>query len=76
MKLFLLSVTLIALDNLSDPICLMLGLILIKEFNLKQGKDLGEILNYLLEQVLDEPLYNKKADLLKLAGEYLQKKSN
>ncbi len=43
---------------------------LMKELGLQPGKQLGAILNYLLEKVLDEPILNKKEDLLKLAQEY------
>lgn len=49
---------------------------LIENFNIEQGPILGEVLNYLLEQVLEEPLYNKKLDLLRLAKEYISHKQN
>ncbi len=39
-----------------------------------QGPLVGEILNYLLERVLDDPKLNTKQKLLKLAEEYLKTK--
>lgn len=44
---------------------------LIEEFQLDAGPKLGEVLKFLLEKVLDEPILNKKEELLKLAKEYL-----
>lgn len=46
---------------------------LIQNFDLKPGKIIGDILKYLLEKVLDEPSYNKKIDLLRLAKNYIKK---
>ena len=46
---------------------------LMKEFNLKPGPIIGEILNFLLEQVLDNPKLNNKKELLELAEKYLRK---
>lgn len=46
---------------------------LMQEFNLEAGPKLGEILNFLLEKVLDEPILNKREDLLNLSSEYLNK---
>ena len=34
---------------------------------MKPGREIGEMLNFLLEKVLDEPDYNKREYLLKLA---------
>ena len=34
---------------------------------MKPGKEIGEMLNFLLEKVLDEPDYNKKEYLMTLA---------
>ena len=44
---------------------------IIREFNLKPGKILGEILNYLLEKVLDNKDLNSKQTLLELAKEFI-----
>lgn len=41
---------------------------------LKPGPIIGEILNYLLEMVLDDPALNERDMLLKLADEYYNKK--
>jgi tRNA nucleotidyltransferase (CCA-adding enzyme) len=46
---------------------------LMKEFSMPADKKIGEVLNYLLELVIDEPLLNKRENLLKLALEYLEK---
>ena len=50
------------------------GNILMKELTLKPGPIIGEILNYLLEIVLDNPEINKRDTLLEKAKEYYQKK--
>ena len=42
------------------------GTILINEFNIKAGKEIGLILNYLLDKVLDNPDLNNKDDLKNL----------
>lgn len=47
------------------------GSVLIKELNVKPGKLLGDILNYLLEQVLDDKELNSKNLLIDLAKTYL-----
>ena len=47
------------------------GSILIKEFDLKPGKVLGDILNYLLEKVLDDKNLNSKDKLINLSKSYL-----
>ena len=52
------------------------GNILIKELNLKSGPLIGEILNYLLEIVLDNPELNKEDILIAKAKEYYDKKTN
>lgn len=49
------------------------GADLMENFGLQQGPLLGKVLNHLLEKVIDEPLYNKKIDLLRLAKEYLER---
>jgi tRNA nucleotidyltransferase (CCA-adding enzyme) len=51
------------------------GDVLMKELNLKPGPLVGEILNYLLEIVLDDPGLNKSALLIGKAGEYYKKKT-
>lgn len=51
------------------------GTDLMQNLQIKPGKQLGEILNHLLEIVLDEPLLNKKLDLLRLAKKYIEKES-
>lgn len=45
---------------------------LIKELNLTPGPIIGKILDYLLDQVLDQPELNTKTDLLTLANRYLK----
>ncbi len=44
---------------------------LMQAFDLKPGPIIGEILNYLLEQVLDDPDLNQKEKLLELSGNYV-----
>ena len=44
---------------------------IIREFDLKPGKILGEILNYLLEKILDNKDLNSKQTLLELAKEFI-----
>ena len=51
------------------------GSILIKELNLKPGKILGDILNYLLEKVLDDKNLNYKDTLIDLAKNYYNNKT-
>jgi len=48
------------------------GNVIMKKLKLKPGPLVGEILNYLLEQVLDEPKKNSSRALEKLAKEYYQ----
>lgn len=45
---------------------------LMREFGLKPGPILGEILNYLFEKVLDQSDLNQKAKLLEMASDYLR----
>lgn len=45
---------------------------LIENFGLSPGPKLGAVLKHLLDLVIDEPAYNKKIDLLRLAKEYLE----
>jgi len=45
---------------------------LMKEFELKPGKVLGEILNNLFEQVMEDPELNDRETLLKLSKKYLE----
>lgn len=47
------------------------GSTLINELNIKPGKILGEILNYLLEKVLDDKYLNTQPSLLELAKNYI-----
>lgn len=44
---------------------------LMDNFNLEPGEEIGKTLNYLLDKVIEEPLLNKKVDLLRLAKEKL-----
>ena len=45
---------------------------LIDELNMKPGKELGEVLNYLFNKVLDEPRINAREALLESAKEYVR----
>lgn len=47
------------------------GNIIMEVFNLKPGVKVGQILEYLLDKILEEPHLNNKLDLLKLTTEYL-----
>lgn len=47
------------------------GTFLMSELNLKPGKIIGELLNFLLEKVLDNSNLNKQNILLQLAKDYL-----
>jgi poly(A) polymerase/tRNA nucleotidyltransferase (CCA-adding enzyme) len=47
------------------------GVVLMKTFNIKQGKQVGKILKHLLEKVLENPKINNQLDLLKIATEYI-----
>ena len=51
------------------------GNVIMKKLKLKPGPMVGEILNYLLEQVLDEPQNNSIRVLEKLTKEYYQEKT-
>lgn len=44
---------------------------LIKELSIKNGKEIGSILNYLLEEVLKNPELNNKSSLLNLSRQFL-----
>lgn len=44
---------------------------LMTELNISPGKNIGETLNYLMEQVLENPLLNSKETLLRIATEYI-----
>lgn len=44
---------------------------LMKELGLQPGKQIGEILKYLFEKVIDEPILNERGKLLGMAQEYL-----
>ena len=48
------------------------GHILMETFRLPQGQKVGEILTFLLDQVLEKPRLNNRTDLLKLTVDYLQ----
>lgn len=52
------------------------GNILMKSLNIKPGKIVGEIIDYLMNKVLDEPNLNNEADLLNLARDYINDKTN
>lgn len=49
---------------------------LIKEFSIKNGKEIGLILNYLLEEVLKNPDLNNKPRLLDLSKQFLLNKKS
>jgi poly(A) polymerase/tRNA nucleotidyltransferase (CCA-adding enzyme) len=44
---------------------------LMKEFSLEPGKQIGEVLKFLFEKVIDEPILNEKSKLLEMAKDYL-----
>lgn len=46
---------------------------LMNELKIAPGKKLGEVLDYLLERVLDEPVNNEKSALVDLARKYLDR---
>jgi tRNA nucleotidyltransferase (CCA-adding enzyme) len=52
------------------------GDILMKELAIPSGPMIGEILNFLLELVLDDPELNDKTRLIEKAKEYYEKKKN
>ncbi|MGL5085502.1 MAG: CCA tRNA nucleotidyltransferase [Clostridium sp.] len=62
------------LDN-KEPLIIkdlnITGYFIMKQYNLKPGKIIGEILNLLLEQVLDDSSLNTQSKLLKLTSDYL-----
>lgn len=47
------------------------GETLIKSFNLKPGKLIGDILNFLMDKVLENPNLNTKESLLKLSNDFI-----
>lgn len=49
---------------------------LMQNFNLQPGAEIGEILNHLLEIVIDDPMVNKKEELLRLSKEYINQKQS
>ena len=59
-----------------DCICMknlaLTGRDLIDELNMKPGKELGDVLNYLFNKVLDEPGLNSREALLESAKEYVR----
>lgn len=65
------------LDN-NEPLSLkdlsIDGAALINELNIKPGKEIGVILNKLLDSVLDDKNLNIKEQLIKLAKEYIEEK--
>lgn len=44
---------------------------LMQAFKLEPGPKIGEVMNYLLDQVIEDPLLNQKEELIKLAGNFL-----
>ncbi len=42
-------------------------------FGIQPGPEMGNILKYLLDKVIEDPAYNKKLDLLRFTKEYLEK---
>lgn len=44
---------------------------LIQNFNIKPGPQIGKVLSYLLDKVIEEPGLNKKVDLLRLSKEFI-----
>jgi len=47
------------------------GNVIIETFKLKQGVQIGQILNHLLNHILNKPTLNNRLDLLKLTTDYL-----
>jgi len=47
------------------------GTTLMETFRLPQGQKVGEILEFLLDQIMERPSLNSRTELLKLAVEYL-----
>lgn len=50
------------------------GTVLMNSLNLRPGKIVGEIIDYLMNKVIEEPNLNNEVYLLKLAKEYLNNK--
>jgi len=49
---------------------------LMNEFNLPAGKKIGDILKYLLDKVIEEPMLNRRDKLIELVREYLNQKTS
>lgn len=49
---------------------------IIELFGLKESPVVGEVIDYLMEQVLDNPDDNERETLIRLAGNYVKKKLN
>ncbi len=49
------------------------GKVIMKHFDIPQGPQVGKILNYLLDCVIENPKFNTKQKLLELAEKYYQK---
>lgn len=49
------------------------GNIIMNTFRIQRGTRVGQILKFLLDQILERPMLNNKLDLLKLTTEYLYK---
>lgn len=52
------------------------GHVLMERFGLPPSRQIGDILEYLLENVLDHPEWNTRDELLKLSADYLAGKRN
>ena len=44
-----------------------------KEFSLKPGKEIGEMLKFLLDKVLENPEFNSKEKLLAIISKFYKK---
>lgn len=49
---------------------------LIENFDLKPGKDIGDVLEHLLDVIIEDPALNKKLDLLRLSKNFLEKRKS
>jgi len=49
------------------------GSMLIQEFNLTSGKQIGKILDYLLNIIIEDPTKNTKEELIKIVNDILKK---
>jgi poly(A) polymerase/tRNA nucleotidyltransferase (CCA-adding enzyme) len=52
------------------------GNVLMATFRIAEGEQIGKILKFLLDQVLEEPTLNNQLDLLKLATEFIHREKN